>query len=400
MLDRQSQATFMERIDGVDALRGFALMGLFLVHASEYFELYWLDPPKHNLVHDIVFGLFAGKSFAMFAMMFGFSFFIIMDRSSRRGVDFSVRFFWRLTLLFVFGFFDALVYAGEVLQVLALCGLVLVPVNRLSWRWLLPLAGFCLLGPQLIWIYWRANTDLAFNVAPLHWKYPALEVFAHGDVMQLLATNLWQGPLTKWQFYWETGRIFEILGLFLCGLMLGRIGFFQEPERFARPRRLAFAIALGVLLGLQALTPWIETAFPADKPHFLAGWARDTLVHDVWQPLAGMTLWVTGFVELYQWAKPRAVLRLLAPAGRMTLTLYVSQGVIGIPLFYGCGLGLYATIGQPRALLLGAAVFAAQVVWAHWWFKRFLYGPLEWLWRAGTFGSLAVPFRRVGLDKT
>jgi uncharacterized protein len=332
--------------------------------------------------------------------MFGVSFYIIMDRSARRGVDFSGRFYWRLALLFVIGFFHALVYAGDVLQVLALCGLVLVPLNRLRLRVLLPLAVLCLLGPQLLWCYWRASVDLAYNIAPRHWTYPALAVYAHGDWGDVLATNLWRGPLTKWQFYWETGRVFEILGLFLCGLMLGRIGFFQESERFSRSRRWAFVIALTILLGLRALAPSIATVFPADKAHFLAGWARDSLIREVWQSLAAMALWVTGFIELYQWARSRAVLRLLAPAGRMTLTLYVTQGLICVPIFYGCGLGLYATIGQPKAVLLGLLVFVAQVAFAQWWFRRFFYGPLEWLWRAGTFGSLAVPFRRIAVGVT
>ena len=389
-----SQPIYQPRIDRIDALRGFALMGLFIVHACEYFELYWLHEPPPNAIHIWVFGLFAGKAFAMFALMFGVSFYIIMDRAAQRGVDFTGRFLWRLVVLFIIGFLDAFFYAGEVLQVLALCGLVLVPLNRLSWKWLLPIAIVCFLQPVLLWQLWSASHDIKANVAPGYFNYPALEVFAHGSWPQLFATNLWVGPLTKWQFMSESGRMFQIVGLFLVGLMLGRAGFFHNPERFGPARRMAFAVALAVAVGLHFARPFITAALPADQAHFLAGMARDTIVYDNWQALAAMTLWVTGFIELFQWGVFHKLLRLLAPAGRMTLTLYVMQNVIGVALYYHCGLGWYATIGQPHALIFGICFFSAQVAFAHIWFRYFLYGPLEWVWRAATYLTLKVPFIR------
>ncbi len=385
---------YQPRIDMIDALRGFALMGLFVVHACEYFELWWYHPPAHNTIHDWVFGLFAGKAFAMFALMFGVSFFIIMDRQAARGTDFSVRFLWRLAVLFAIGFLDAFFYAGEVLQVLALCGLVLVPLNRLSWKGLLPVAIACFLQPVLLWQYWTASRDIAANVQPGYFHYPALEVFAHGNWTQLFAVNLWIGPLTKWQFMFETGRMFQIVGLFLTGLMLGRAGFFHYPERFHLTRRLAFVIALAVAVCLHFARPAITAALPSDDAHFLAGIARDALIYDNWQAMAAMTMWVTGFIELYQWTLSQTLLRLLAPAGRMTLSLYVMQNIVGVSLYYACGLGWYATIGQPRALMFGIVFFAAQVALAHLWFRYFYYGPLEWVWRTATYLSLKVPFVR------
>jgi uncharacterized protein len=78
---------YVPRMEGLDALRGFALMGLFLVHMPEQYELYWAHPATTQPdlgIHDWVFGLFAGKSFSMLALCFGVSFFIIMDRAARR----------------------------------------------------------------------------------------------------------------------------------------------------------------------------------------------------------------------------------------------------------------------------------------------------------------------------
>jgi uncharacterized protein len=67
---------------------------------------------------------------------------------------------------------------------------------------------------------------------------------------------------------------------------------------------------------------------------------------------------------------------------------------VGVPLFYGYGLALYRHLGPFYSVLLGAAIFAGQCVVAHLWLKRFTYGPLEWLWRAFTFGSIATPMRK------
>ena len=117
------------RITMVDALRGYALLGLFLVHCVERFELHWLEP-KPGFWFDAVFALFSGKAFAIFALLFGFSFATIMANERARGGDFTLRFAWRLTLLFAIGTIHALVYRGDILQVLALAGLILIPFDR------------------------------------------------------------------------------------------------------------------------------------------------------------------------------------------------------------------------------------------------------------------------------
>jgi uncharacterized protein len=74
--------------------------------------------------------------------------------------------------------------------------------------------------------------------------------------------------------------------------------------------------------------------------------------------------------------------------------MYISQAVLCVPMYYGFGLGLYATIGQPRALLLGIVMFSLQLAFARWWLQRYHYGPLEWVWRSATYLTWNVPLRR------
>ena len=81
------------------------------------------------------------------------------------------------------------------------------------------------------------------------------------------------------------------------------------------------------------------------------------------------------------------VLRVLAPAGRMALTTYVSQTLIGIFLFYGIGLGLGNKLGFAQATAVAVAIFAIQCVVSRIWLQHFRFGPLEWIWRRATYGT-------------
>jgi uncharacterized protein len=109
---------------------------------------------------------------------------------------------------------------------------------------------------------------------------------------------------------------------------------------------------------------------------------------------------VSGLAVIALWQSPaRTLLRPLVAAGRMTLTLYIGQSLIFVPVFYGFGLGL-AGMGQAPALMFGLAAFAIQLAFAGWWMRHYRYGPLEWLWRAATYMSPKIPFRRSQLPSS
>ena len=382
------------RLELIDSLRGFALLGLFLVHMVELFELYWAHPTP-SPVHDWVFGLFAGKAFALFALCFGLSFFIIMDRAARRGVDFSARFAWRLAILLVFGLLHGLVYRGDILQVLAPMGMLLLLFDRIKSRSaLLWIAALCFAELPLL-----IHAGFAFAGAgwarqlPHFFVDPSLKVLASGSIGEAFRANLVDGALGKWWYYIETGRLAEIAGLFVIGLLLGRAGFFADPGRFVRQRRIVLGAAILSWIALYYIAPVCLDL--AKRLGDAEGSAHRNIefAFECWSALAAMTIQVVLFVELYQ-TTAQPILKLLAPVGRMTLTLYVCQSLVFVPLFYGFGLGMHAWISQGEALAMGIVAFALQILFARLWFRYFLYGPLEWLWRALTNTTLAIPFVR------
>jgi uncharacterized protein len=83
----------------------------------------------------------------------------------------------------------------------------------------------------------------------------------------------------------------------------------------------------------------------------------------------------------------------LAAVGRMALTNYLMHSLICAILFTGLGFGL---VGQfTRAELYGIviAIWLLQLGFSPFWLRHYRFGPIEWLWRALTYGKLPK-FRR------
>ena len=378
-----------KRIDMVDALRGFALLGLFLVHCVERFELYWLDPAP-DAWFEATMALFAGKAFAMFALLFGFSFATIMGNERARGGDFTARFAWRLALLFGIGTLHALIYRGDILQVLALVGLLMIAFDRVrSDRVLLLLAALLFLELPLLLRAWAAAQGMDWATAtPLFWGDTGLGVLATGTFAETVAVNAGPGMVGKWSYYIETGRVFEIAGLFLVGMVLQRQALFARAGEL-RGRWLA------ILAGGGALWAAIALVQPLVLPTGGHAMTDESLqsAFNIYRALGATAFQVALFV--LAWHSPlRPALAALVPAGRTTLTLYVGQSLVFAPILYGYGFGLWDDLSTAETVLWGLAAFAAQTALAALWLRHYRYGPLEWLWRAATRTTTAVPFRR------
>jgi uncharacterized protein len=96
--------------------------------------------------------------------------------------------------------------------------------------------------------------------------------------------------------------------------------------------------------------------------------------------------YIAGFALLWLRPSARRGLAWFAPAGRMALTNYLAQSVIGIFVFYGVGLGLGGRVGSAAAALIAIVVFAVQVLLSALWLRRYRYGPVEWMWRSLAYG--------------
>ena len=381
------------RIHVVDALRGFALMGLFLVHMASFYGLHWIDP-QPSTSYDVAMWLFGGKSYALFSLLFGTSFFIIMNSQARKNVDFRDRFFWRMLVLFVLGYLHSLFYSADILQVLAICGVILVIFYPLTNKMVLAASLFFLLQiPTIGFLVYLAFNPEQASFNPTFWGYTAVsnEVAASAGFIDVIQANAYQSQFGKWWFYLETGRFWNILGFSLLGLWLGRIGFFTHFNKHTRANISFMMSALVIFCVMYFIADFVNQN-PGQQP--LTRWSVNTIIWSLAN--AGLMLFATVlFVFCFQHQALEGLLRHLAPCGRMTLTLYVAQSLLFAPIFFGYGLGLYNTISHDTTIILFMGLWLGQMLFARQWFKYYQFGPLEWLWRSATYTRADIPFRVV-----
>lgn len=110
--------------------------------------------------------------------------------------------------------------------------------------------------------------------------------------------------------------------------------------------------------------------------------------------LALASVLVSLFVVLYQYRHTQRVLSHLAPFGRMSLTNYLVQSMLGSFIYYGYGLGLYKYTGASYSILIASGVIVMQIVFSHWWLKNHRQGPMEQLWHKLTWINI-TPAKKI-----
>ncbi|WP_279161364.1 DUF418 domain-containing protein [Muribaculum intestinale] len=390
------------RVDVADVLRGFAVLAIILLHSIEHFNFYsfpdtegqsaWLTFAD-RAIWDGLFFTFGGKAYAIFALLFGFSFFIQHDNQRMRGSDFRLRFCWRLILLLLIGQLNAAFFTAEVLVMYALVGFVLVATCRLSDRWIITLSAICMLQPVCLWQIMRAISDPEYTITAINTSTFWGATFAaqsSAGFLETVKVNLWEGQLASLAWAWDHGRIFQTAGLFMAGMLIGRRGWFGRESRPLWRRALAVAlICFFPLRGLNAMVPEYITRPDILKP-------MGILLYSL-ANLSFMVILVSGILQAYYCTtRLSSILARLIPYGRMSMTNYVTQGIIGSALFYHWG--LYLRVGITESLLVGIAIFALQYAICLAWARSHSHGPLEYMWKRATW--IEFPFRSTPAPRT
>lgn len=378
------------RIEVADVLRGFAIMAIFLIHSIEHFNFYsFPEAPNEfikftdRVVWDSLFFAFGGKAYAIFALLFGFSFFIQDSRQAALGSDFRPRFAWRLVLLFVIGNINAVFFTAEVLVLYAIVGFAILPVCRLSTRAVLTIAAVCLLQPVEICkvVYALFNPDYVAG-GSLDGPYWAItsKMQVEGDFIQMLKVNLWEGQLASLAWAWENGRAFQTAGLFMLGMVMGRTTFLDGSQRHMKLTVKLMIISMLMFFPLYGLYNTLPS-FIENKTIL----RPLMLIIGSLHKFAFMGFLVTSIVWLYYNSDLKRLLVKLVPYGRMSLTNYVMQSVIGSFIFYGWGLAMYRYMGVTYSFILGVVLFIAQYYFSVWWLSRHKQGFLEYWWKRATW---------------
>ena len=366
------------RIDVADALRGIAVAGIILYHSVEHFDVFTQKPILHTLSFDQTVGqvmawLLSGKMYGIFAMLFGLSFFIMNDNQQQKGRSFAGRFAWRMCLLFGFGLVNVAFYDGDILMLYAVYGLVLIPISYLPSRavWCIigllaiqPIELFCLL------------TDKTIDNSTLFQLYGyIIGVHENGTFWENAVANLQYGFELNFRYNIFSGRLTQLLCLFILGMQLGRQRLFYNEGKHLHYWHLILCASLVLVITLSFVN------FGS-----IALWLGPTY------NLMILLMIVSAVVSAwYAFKGVRRALHHLCIFGRMSLTNYLLQSIIGCFIFYDYGLACYYKVGTTYAVLIGLAMVIGQYAFCRYWFlggrNGHQRGPLEGLWRKLTWLS-------------
>lgn len=388
------------RIEIVDALRGFSLAGIVLAH---FVENYIGGPAPQSFIegtHSTIFDslvdgfleiFIRGKFFALFSFLFGLSFFIQMDRAAEKGVNFRGRFFWRILLLLGIGYIHHLFYRGDILTIYAIMGMFLIPFYRVKTKWLLLLVTFIFLGGFRYLVFMINGTNPIFSefeLSPNSETAAAYyNILKEGSILDVFKSNATQGHLMKLDFQFGIfSRGYLTFGFFLLGLVIGKVRFFENLENFRKKIRKTL---------IWSIVGFLVSLLSTGAVFALSG-AGQNVDFNSWIMMIGLTLYdisnismtiilICVFIYFWRKIKGERFLMKFAPYGRMALTNYVLQSIIGTALLYGWGLGLLGEIPNIYTFIFSFIFIFLQMMMSKWWLSTFFYGPLEWIWRSLTY---------------
>lgn len=335
-----------------------------------------------EIVRFLQYMLVDGKFYTIFSLLFGIGFSLILAHHGRR------LFVRRMLLLVMIGFLHLMfIWSGDILLLYAIGGLFLTLFVGLTDRALLILAlSLILLPVGLDALTEFCDIDFAAPFYQAWWNEAEAQGInetnfaswlrdadSYGEMFAFLI----QGACERmWEFV-EGHRLPKVVGLFILGYLIGKHHLYTRLSELPLRKTFLWSALVGIPMSL--LYAWSAT-----NGH---PWGRT--VHSLLYAVSVIpmaTVYIVGVCLLYLRHSQASVYRWLAVPGRMALSCYITQSLIGVMLFYGIGLGLGTTFGLIYVEMTAVAVFLLQIVLCLLWFRYFRFGPLEWLWRMLTYG--------------
>jgi uncharacterized protein len=377
-----------DRIAAIDMVRGIALFGVMAINVAtvfrvSIFERFLPDGGDGTGLDRALYSiLMAGidlKAFALFSLLFGVGLAIQYDHlaADSRRTALLVR---RLAFLMLIGAVHlVLIWNGDILFEYAIAGFVVLPFLFCRLR-ILTLVGTALLAVFLVASFLPELAPMPSRAWMRQNVAEAMRIYGSGGFAEVLAFRIHELP----GFLPLHVAMFpRTVGLMLIGAAAWRGDLFRTGSRARRSLPLVAAVGLlaGGVLAVSQENGWLRL-----------GWRADLSLERV-----STVLLACGYGAAIIWAANRArgrkLLAWAAPIGRMAFTNYLMQSVIFGWVFYGYGLGLFGKLEVTAALAVGIGVYILQVVFSAWWLQRFLYGPVEWLWRSAMYGTRQALWR-------
>jgi uncharacterized protein len=389
------------RIESLDVLRGFAILGILIVNAPFFASVFQAavipNAVEHLAVDDtslwswlVMHTFFEFKCITLFSMLFGVSIYLVGgERSDKeKGAQLRRRLSWMVLFGLIHG---ALIWYGDILLIYALTGFLVLLAR--SWRAstllivgipltlsMSALFALMMLGADHIPPEVAAQQAAAFDVTAA--EFAAEKARITGGLLSAAVTNF------EWWASFFPQSIFFIprtAGVMMVGLALFKWGFLAG-------RSPSWVYVIFLVLGAASFAAtWMEglrlyqAGFPQHQLH-----GEGMLVLSLASPF-GTLFYVSLLILILKSGVLGFLLKMLAATGRMAFTNYIAQSLIMTTIFWH--MGHFGEVSRPELWAVVSGVWLAQIIWSPIWLSIFTMGPLEWVWRCLTY-KRSVPLLR------
>lgn len=376
-----------ERLDVIDVIRGFAILGIFLVNMQD-FNSPWLymEPgvlwgSKKDLFASSFIDIFAQASFyTLFSFLFGYGIIIFKERAIKKEYRFVPLFSRRLFFLLILGIIHAfLIWHGDILITYAIIGFIFLLFHNLKaktlliWAIVIILISAILVGGLLFIADLLTPTPIS-NYNPEKVEL-SLDVYSSGTYLEITKQRV-----NDWLYVNNFGNyIFIILGIlpmFLLGAYAAKERLFHNVKEHYNKIKSIWTISLIIAVVFKFLPYIVEDNIGID-------YLQDTLGG----PAAAL-FYATSIALLFENAWWRKKIEFFKYIGRLSLSNYLFQSIVSTTIFYGYGFGFYGSVSTFYGLLLTITIFIIQILLSKAWIKKYRIGPVEWLWRSFTYKKI------------
>jgi len=392
-----------QRLQTLDFLRGFALLGILMVNMP------LMNGPLVAILADVklwpglpdliagsfIKAFFESKFYVLFSLLFGYGFWLFMNKTVN-GAPVTPVYRRRVLILLLFGIAHViLLWPGDILIFYALFGFVLILFRKSPDRKLLRWAlGFILvpvvLNGLIVLITYAAGFHPESKTA-----MEAGMAEQNNTIQEIISQTLLVYPtgtfaeavrmrMTEYSMLLPGVLFFypNVMAFFLIGMYAARRKYLSDYQMHI-PMFRKF-LRWGLIIGIPGnlLYALLYAFVPMGQPSLYTFIA--TLCVGFTAPALTFA-YVSALILLYHNQRIDKIAGWLSPVGRMALTNYLMHSIISAFLYMNWGLGLYGKVHIWQSILITLAIFVIQVFYSRWWLQRFAYGPMELVWRKMTY---------------
>ncbi|REB11207.1 DUF418 domain-containing protein [Sporosarcina sp. BI001-red] len=369
-------------------LRGFSLIGIFIANMLVFHSPYMYMDPYSWFVDNgeglpfMWLDIFVEASFyPIFAMLFGYGLSMQYEKSLLQKSPFGPVAVRRMAILLLFGLIHGFfIWSGDILFTYAIMGFIMIALVRVPPKWLfygalalyvvpnLLITGLFYLGEQF-----SGGTSLS-EFADIQQLQESIEVYGHGSYLAAVAFRAKEWLMISGANLFLTPIM--ILPLMMIGAAFAKWKIFERAKELKGHLVVVGMSTLVIGLLLKALPFLIGPEFSMQLVQTYFGGPLVAIGYGAIVLLFCTRQWFTN------------IFRPVAKAGRMSMTTYIGQSVIATLIFYHYGFGMYGKVDIMTGTLMAVGIFVVQALLADLWLSRYKMGPLEWVWRIGTYGTI------------